>query len=150
MIHTKFLLIHTYIHSRTQNALCTTKLSQANIDSETIICRSPFCQKVFHIACAGFRNKTKEELNSLYFVCLACDEYIKYSNSRLDQRIAKMEAKVNKTLETMNKRIGALEADIKTTTLSTTHNTNEIKNIQDNISETEANFSKKNKRRIGK
>ena len=61
-----------------------------------------------------------------------------------------MEAKVNKTYETINKRISALQADTKTTTLSTTRNTNEIKNIQNNISETQANFRKKNKRRIGK
>lgn len=49
-------------------------------DKRIIMCSSPGCLKRFHAACVGQARMSDKELNELFFVCLRCEEYIKYSS----------------------------------------------------------------------
>jgi len=80
-------------------------------DKQTIICASPFCNKTFHLQCVGHKGK---KASSLYFLCVACEEFITYSNSSLEKKLCNLEQQVKDILSTVNTRITAVEEKFKT------------------------------------
>jgi len=78
-------------------------------NSQFIACAAPFCKKQFHLACAGLKGKPKEEISKLYFVCLSCDDFIRYSNSKIDLRLNRIEEDLNETIVSLKQNIKLLE-----------------------------------------
>jgi len=74
-----------------------------------IKCSAPFCAKKFHLNCVGLKGKSKEELCKLYFVCLSCNEFISYSNSKLDFKLSTIETELNSTIRVIKDNIQSLE-----------------------------------------
>jgi len=73
-----------------------------------IACASPFCEKIFHLVCAGVKSKAKD-VSKLYFVCLSCEEFISYSNSKIENKLTDIEIDLNKNIQAIKNNIVALE-----------------------------------------
>jgi len=87
---------------------CSEPMCRNKDNVQMIACASPFCGKKFHLSCAGLKAKQKE-LSKLYFVCRTCEEFIQYSNSKLDQKLNEIEAELNNNIVAVKSNIAKLE-----------------------------------------
>jgi len=89
-------------------------------EKKLITCNSPYCNFVCHAKCAGLAIKKQKDIDSLYFICKKCEEFLRFSSNfttakitaletLITDKIGNIEAAVNK-LET---RINILEGEIK-------------------------------------
>ena len=79
--------------------ICTQDKSEKVID-----CSSPFRQLKFHLSC---------ELNSIYFLCNACKEFIQYSNSGIEGKIINLENKMKELLNPIELKLMKMEIELK-------------------------------------
>ena len=71
-------------------------------EKRLLSCGSPGCRKLFHVACVGKAKVSDKELAGLFFVCLRCEAYLKYSAdiarksimTELDIRLAALEKSI--------------------------------------------------------
>ena len=76
-------------------------------DKRIVVCSSPGCEKQFHAACIGQAKKSDKELSNLFFVCLRCEAYLKYSaeiahkliSSELDAKLTALKESIHETIE---------------------------------------------------
>ena len=71
-----------------------------------------FCKNTFHIACAGQKGK---KLGNIYFLCNCCNEFIKYSNAPVQEKLIKLEQQITDLSLSINARIKQLENDLSET-----------------------------------
>jgi len=55
--------------------------------------------------------------SSLYFLCNACDEFVKYSNASIQQKLQNIETQIKDILVTVNSRMTAVENKLKEVTV---------------------------------
>ena len=80
-----------------------------------INCSSPFCQRKFHLSCANLKGTRKSEINTIYFICNVCLEFIKYSNSYLETKLSNLEGKLGGLIEPIGKRLENIEIEFQKT-----------------------------------
>lgn len=76
-------------------------------DKRNIACRSPGCSRQFHAACIGQARKSDKELNNLFFVCLQCEDYLKFSAqivqkplmTEFDSKLSALKLSILQTIE---------------------------------------------------
>ena len=116
-------------------------------ERRTIPCSSPGCEKSFHAVCIGKLKSTDKELADMFFICLRCEDYLKYSAeiahrsimSELDRRLASIEKSVynaiddrlGKLSEVFDKKLNAFESDFR----------NSIESLQRNLEEKELHIA---------
>ena len=91
---------------------CTVESFTNKTDKQSITCASPFCKNTFHIACAGQKGK---KLGNIYFLCNCCNEFIKYSNAPVQEKLIKLEQQITDLSLSINARIKQLENDLSET-----------------------------------
>jgi len=89
--------------------VCSEPSCRIKDNNNMIACASPFCQKKFHLNCVGLKGKPKEEIASMYFVCLSCDEFIRYSNNRIDVKLTEFETELTSNIQSIKLNITSLE-----------------------------------------
>ena len=72
-------------------------------DQQTLTCSNPSCSKQYHILCAGWSKKKKSEIEQLVFVRLACQKFLNFSLSLMEE---KMEAKIKLALQPLCDKVG--------------------------------------------
>jgi len=77
-----------------------------------IKCSSPFCERQFHLTCANLKGKTKAELNNIYFLCNACDDFIRYSNSRIENKLNSLEVDLKAIIKPIELKLLKIEDDL--------------------------------------
>ena len=92
-----------------------TKCSEPNcsVKTDTLIkCSSPFCARQFHLTCANLRGKKKSELDNIYFLCNACNEFVQFSNSSVNNKLASLEDKLVLLLNPIEAQLKDLKQQI--------------------------------------
>ena len=67
------------------------KINHSTKSDKVIQCSSPFCNKEFHMQCAGLKSKKQSDLNNIYFLCRSCNDFIAYSNNPVQNKLAELE-----------------------------------------------------------
>jgi len=115
-------------------------------NSNMISCSSPFCSKQFHLTCVGLKGKAKEDITSLYFVCLSCNEFITYSNCKIDTKLCQIESELNKSIQSIKANIASLEQSINAINkrVDALENLNEQSKLETQNNDAKIGFTNKN------
>ena len=113
--------------TKCDDVACNITKAEALVD-----CSSPFCQRKFHLSCANLKGKKKGELNSIYFLCNVCLEFIKFSNSNVENKLNDLEAKLGELIKPINTKLQSIESEFKKSIKELADRIDIIENCQSN------------------
>jgi len=95
-----------------------------------IKCSSPFCERQFHLTCANLKGKSKTELSNIYFLCNACNDFIRYSNSRIECKLNSLEVDLREVIKPIELKLLKIEDELSTQMGKITEKVKTIEEIQ--------------------
>ena len=94
--------------TKCDDAACNITKAESLVD-----CSSPFCQRKFHLSCANLKGKRKGELNSIYFLCNVCLEFIRFSNSNVETKLTNLEERLSDLIKPLDTKLQNIEGELK-------------------------------------
>jgi len=101
-----------------QHSNCIINSNDTHNDKRIVSCNSPYCNFTCHVKCAGLAIKKQKDLETIYFVCKKCEEFLKFSSTFITEKITALENQVINRIdeikcdvEKLANRISALEQE---------------------------------------
>ena len=124
--------------TKCHDASCNISKTEALVD-----CSSPFCHRQFHLSCANLKGKKKGELNNIYFLCNVCLEFVRFSNSNVENKLNSLEEKLGQLISSVNINLQNIEKELKQSIKNLSDRVNTIETFQTNQKLSNTNLNNK-------